>query len=52
MNNRLNFIEYSPFDSLYVCEENGDILGLLGFRIRENLEEVSKYGEISVVVVD
>lgn len=52
MNNRLEFIEDSPFDSLYVCEENGTILGLLGFRIRENLEEVSKYGEISVIVVD
>lgn len=52
MNNRLEFIEASPFDSLYVCEENGTILGLLGFRIRENLEEASKYGEISVIVVD
>jgi len=52
MNNRLEFIAGSVFDSLYVCEENGIILGLLGFRIRENLEEVSRYGEISVIVVD
>jgi GNAT superfamily N-acetyltransferase len=52
MNNRLEFVDGSSFDSLYVCEENDVILGLLGFRIRENLEEVSKYGEISVIVVD
>jgi GNAT superfamily N-acetyltransferase len=52
MENRLEFVENSPFDTLFVCEENGDILGLLGFRIRENLEEVSKFGEVSVIVVD
>jgi N-acetylglutamate synthase-like GNAT family acetyltransferase len=49
--NRLQFVEESKFDSLFVCEENGQILGLLGFRIRENLEEISKYGEVSAVVV-
>lgn len=52
MDNRLEFVEDSPFDFLYICEENGAILRLLGFRIRENLEEASKYGEISVIVVD
>jgi len=52
MNDRLDFVEGSRFDSLYVCEENGVILGLLGFRIRENLEEVSRFGEVSVIVVD
>jgi GNAT superfamily N-acetyltransferase len=52
MNNRLEFVEGSRFDSLYVCTENDVILGVLGFRIRENVEEVSKYGEISVIVVD
>ena len=51
MGNRLLFVNDSPFDSLYVCEEDGKILGAFGFRIRENLEEVSRFGEISVLVV-
>ncbi len=49
---RLQFVEESKFDSLFVCEEDGRILGLLGFRLRENLEEISKYGEVSVIVVN
>ncbi len=28
--NRLQLVAESPIDSLYVCEENGKILGLLG----------------------
>jgi GNAT superfamily N-acetyltransferase len=52
MENRLKFIAESPFDSLYVCHENGVVLGLLAFRIRENIEDVSRYGEVSAVVVD
>jgi GNAT superfamily N-acetyltransferase len=51
MMDRLEFVEESKSDSLFVCEEGGDILGLLGFRIRENLEEVSRFGEISAIVV-
>ena len=39
MIDRLQFIEDSNTDSLFVCEEDSQILGLLGFRIRENLEE-------------
>ena len=42
----------SPIDSLFVCEENGKILGLLGFKIRENIEEVSRFGEVSALVVN
>ena len=49
---RVQFVEESKFDSLFVCEEEGEILGLLGFRIRENLEEVSKFGEVSTIVVN
>ena len=49
---RLQFVEESKFDSLFVCEEDCRILGLLGFRLRENLEETSKYGEVSVIVVN
>jgi len=50
--NRLNFIENSSVDFLYVYEVNDSVIGLLGFRIRENIEENSRYGEISVIVVD
>ncbi len=52
MENRLSFVAESPFDSLYVCHENEAVLGLLAFRIRENIEDVSRYGEVSVIVVD
>ncbi len=52
MENRLQFVEKSEFDSLFVCEEDGRVLGLIGFRIRENIEEVSRFGEISALVVD
>jgi GNAT superfamily N-acetyltransferase len=49
--NRLRFVEQSPLDTLFVYEENKNISGLLAFRIRENIEENSRYGEISVLVV-
>ncbi|MBN2076012.1 MAG: GNAT family N-acetyltransferase [Dehalococcoidales bacterium] len=51
MLNRLEHVEKSDIDYLFVCEEDGNILGLLGLRIRVNLEEVSKFGEISAIVV-
>ncbi|OGO30072.1 MAG: GNAT family N-acetyltransferase [Chloroflexi bacterium RBG_16_56_11] len=51
MLNRMMLVEESQIDSLYVCEEDGEILGLLGFRLRENLEEMSRFGEISAIVV-
>lgn len=50
--NRLAFVESSPIDELYVCIERGEIRGVMGFRIRENIEEPSRYGEISVMVSD
>jgi ribosomal protein S18 acetylase RimI-like enzyme len=49
--NRLEFVRSSPYDWLYVYEEDESILGTLGFRIRENIEEIYRYGEISVIVV-
>ncbi|WP_074601312.1 GNAT family N-acetyltransferase [Bacillus cereus group sp. BfR-BA-01329] len=52
LNNRLQFVQMSPFDFLYVYEEEETIFGLLGFRIRENLEDVTRYGEISIISVD
>lgn len=48
---RLQFIAASPADSLYVCEADGQVAGLIGFRIRENLEEASRFGEVSAIVV-
>jgi GNAT superfamily N-acetyltransferase len=50
--NRLNFIKDSPIDSLYVYDLDNKVIGLLGFRIRENIEENSRYGEISAIVVN
>ena len=44
-------LEESKVDSLHDCEADGKILGLLGFRVRENLEEKSRFGEISAIVV-
>lgn len=52
MNNRLQFVQMSPFDFLYVYEEEETICGLLGFRIRENLEDITRYGEISIISVN
>jgi len=50
MQNRLDMVTNSPIDDLYVCEVDGKVQGVLGFRIRENLEEASRYGEISIIV--
>lgn len=50
MTDRLNLVKSSPIDELYVCEIEGMVQGILGFRIRHNIEEVSKFGEISVIV--
>ncbi|MBP1640644.1 MAG: GCN5-related N-acetyltransferase [Bacteroidetes bacterium] len=50
--NRLDFINNSSIDSLSVYALNNSVIGLLGFRIRENMEENSRYSEISVIVVD
>lgn len=50
--NRMDFVEESNIDSLYVYERDQKVVGLLGFRIRENIEENSRFGEISLVVVD
>lgn len=52
MNKRLQFVKMSPFDFLYVYEEETTILGLLEFRIRDNSEDVTRYGEISIINVD
>lgn len=50
--NRLEYIDSSMIDTLYVYEEHQKVVGLLGFRIRENIEENSRFGEISLIAVD
>jgi GNAT superfamily N-acetyltransferase len=47
---RFRMTEASAIDDLYVLEDEHGIQGLLGFRIRENLEERSHYGEVSALV--
>jgi len=52
MRNRLAMVNASSIDELFVSESAGAVRGLLGFRIRENLEEPTYFGEISAIVVD
>lgn len=49
---RLDWVARSPVDWLYVAEVDGQVRGLLGFRLRENIERPGRYGEISALVVD
>ncbi|WP_240422080.1 GNAT family N-acetyltransferase [Paenibacillus periandrae] len=51
MKNRFQMAEKSSTDTIFVYEEEGDIKATLVFRIRENIREVSRYGEICIVVV-
>jgi hypothetical protein len=48
---RLEMIRRNAINSLFVCEGEAAAVGILGFGIRENLEEVSRYGKISAIVV-
>jgi GNAT superfamily N-acetyltransferase len=50
MRNRLELIKRNPINDLYVCEINEVVKGVLVLSIRENIEEVSQFGEISVLV--
>ena len=49
--NRITYVQSSPIDSLFIYELDNKIIGLLTFGIRENIEENSRFGEISVIVV-
>nr|WP_156043434.1 GNAT family N-acetyltransferase [Paenibacillus sp. UNC451MF] len=51
MRNRLEMIGASLTDTIFVYEEDSEVLGLLVFRIRENIREVSRYGEVCILVV-
>jgi GNAT superfamily N-acetyltransferase len=48
---RLAMVERSPIDELFVLEDEGEVRGLLGFRLRENIDEATRYGEVSLLVV-
>lgn len=48
---RLQIIYSSSLDSLFVYEYEKEIVGAIGFKIRENMERQSCYGEISIIVV-
>lgn len=51
MRNRLHMTESSSTDTIFVYEEEVDVQAALVFRIRENIREVSRYGEIGIIVV-
>jgi GNAT superfamily N-acetyltransferase len=52
MRDRLDYAAASPIDWLFVCEVEGVVRGVLGFRLREQLERVSRYGEVYLIVAD
>ncbi len=52
MINRLDYVSSNFHEELYVYDESGEVLGILGFRIRECIEEVNRYGEVSILVTD
>ena len=51
MLNRLEMIRASQTDRLFVYVEEENVQGAVGFRIRESMEDISRYGEITVIVV-
>ena len=48
---RLAMVEHSSVDELFVLEDEGEVRGVLGFRLRENIDEATRYGEVSLLVV-
>jgi GNAT superfamily N-acetyltransferase len=48
---RLAMVDRSPIDELFVLEDEGEVRGVLGFRLRENIDEATRYGEVSLLVV-
>ncbi len=49
---RLAWVDQSPVDWWYVAELDGVVCGVMGFRLREMLVRVGRYGEISMLVTD
>ncbi|MBN1200709.1 MAG: GNAT family N-acetyltransferase [Anaerolineae bacterium] len=52
MRDRLEWVQHSPVDWLFVCEVDGQVQGLYAFRLRERIEHPSRFGEISAIVTD
>ena len=52
MRDRLEMTRRSISDELFVYEDDGVIRGVMGFRLRERVEHVSRYGEISALVTE
>jgi GNAT superfamily N-acetyltransferase len=50
LQNRITFIMNSPFDQLYICIQDNVKKGIVATRIRENIEENSKFLEISLII--
>ena len=48
--NRINYIVYSDIEQLYICVDNNIKKGIVSTRIRENIEENSKFLEISLII--
>jgi GNAT superfamily N-acetyltransferase len=44
------FIMDSPLDQLYICAEDGVSKGMVATRIRENIEDNTKFLEISLII--
>ncbi|MUT64733.1 GNAT family N-acetyltransferase [Paenibacillus sp. NEAU-GSW1] len=51
MLDRLQTIKESMNGTIYVLEQESEVLGTLVFQIRENIREVSRYGEVCIIVV-
>jgi GNAT superfamily N-acetyltransferase len=50
MRGRLYFVNHSTIDWLFVAERDGHVMGLLGLRLREHIEDPTRHMEISVIV--
>lgn len=47
---RLEMLRLDAAERLYVCETAGAVEGAFGFRLRENLEDDTCHGEVSLLV--
>jgi GNAT superfamily N-acetyltransferase len=50
LQNRITFIMNSPIDELYICCQDNVKNGIVATRIRENIEENSRFLEISLII--
>ena len=50
LQNRINYIVNSGIEQLYICIDNNIKKGIVSTRIRENIEENSKFLEVSLII--